>query len=58
MTSPITLREYVFKEAEWQIFGLILNGFSSALGNFASFYCFNALNSNPARTSDDMTNFF
>ena len=29
------------------------NGFDSALGKFATFCRFNALNSNPSRTSDN-----
>ena len=33
----------------------VSNGFSSPLGNFASFCRFNAPNSNPAQTSDDVT---
>ena len=33
----------------------VSNGFGSALTDFASFCHFNALNRNPARTSDDVT---
>ena len=56
--SHITVRENVVQEAEWQFnfwFNIklsISNGFGSGLRKLATFCRFNALNSNPSRTSD------
>lgn len=53
----LTLREYVFQEAERQFLVQQIcfyhQRFGLALGKFARFCCFNALSSNPTRTSDD-----